>query len=60
MSNIKYIQEALNCNLSTAEAIEAVMYDYLNPPDYSESSLRTLKKDFLMVAELANITISKD
>lgn len=57
MSDIKYIQEVLKCNLSTAEAIEAVMYDYLNPPDYSESSLRKLKRDFLMVAELANITV---
>jgi hypothetical protein len=57
MSDIKYIQEALKCNLSTAEAIEAVMYDYLNPPDYSESSLRKLKRDFLMVAELANIKV---
>ena len=33
------------------------MYDFLNPPDYSESSLRTLKRDFLMVAELANIEV---
>ena len=60
MNDIKWIQEALKCNLETAQAIEAVMYNYLNPPRYLDSSLRTLKRDFLMVAELANIEIKKD
>jgi hypothetical protein len=57
MNDIKWIQEALKCTLATAQAIEAVMYDYINAPDYSESTLRTLKRDFLMVAELANIEV---
>jgi hypothetical protein len=57
MTDIQHIQEALKCTLATAQAIEAVMYDYLNAPDYSESSLRKLKRDFLMVAELANIEV---
>jgi hypothetical protein len=57
MNDIKWIQESLKCTLETAQAIEAVMYDYLNAPDYSESSLRKLKRDFLMVAELANIEV---
>ena len=57
MTDIQHIQEALKCSLNTATQIEAVMYDFLNPPDYSESSLRTLKRDFLMVAELANIEV---
>jgi hypothetical protein len=57
MTDIQHIQEALKCTLGTAKAIEAVMYNYLNAPDYSESSLRKLKRDFLMVAELANIEV---
>jgi len=57
MNDIQHIQEVLKCSLNTATRIEAVMYDFLNPPDYSESSVRTLKRDFLMVAELANIEV---
>lgn len=57
MNDIQHIQEALKCSLNTATRIAEVMYDFLNPPDYSESSLRTLRRDFLMVAELANIEV---
>jgi hypothetical protein len=57
MEDKDWIQEALKCNLETAEKIAAVMYDYMNPPRYLNSSLRTLKADFLMVAELANIEV---
>lgn len=60
MTDIDWILEALKCNLKTAEAIAENMYDYINPPDYSESTLRQLKKEFMIVAELANITIEKE
>lgn len=59
MTDIDWILEALKCNLKTAQAIEAVMYDYINSPDYSESTLRQLKREFMIVAECANITIEK-
>ena len=58
MNDVQHIQEALKCSLATATKIEEVMYDFLNPPDYSESSLYRLKSDFLMVAKLANIKVN--
>lgn len=59
MTDIDRILEALKCNLKTAEAIADVMYEYINPPDYSESTLRQLKREFMIVAQCANITIEK-
>lgn len=59
MTDVDHILEALKCNLETAEAIAYVMHDYINPPNYSEASLRSLKRDFLLVAELHGLSVEK-
>lgn len=56
MSNAATVQKLLKCDNATANAITAVMYEYIQP-SWSNDTAASLRADLRVVAELAGIKI---